>query len=33
MMSENKDIIQENTSKHFLGESFYEKITEHVKLK
>ena len=32
-MSENKDIIQENTSKHLFGEKFDEKITKHVKLK
>ena len=32
-MSENKELIQESTSKCFFGETFDEKITEHVKLK
>ena len=32
-MSENKDIIQENTSKRLFGEKLDEKITKHVKLK
>ena len=33
MMSENKNIILENTSKRLFGEKFVEKITEHVKLR
>ena len=33
IMSENKDLIWENTLKHLFGEKFDEKITEHVKLK
>ena len=33
MMSENKDIIQENTSKRLVGEKIDEMITEHVKRK
>ena len=32
-MSENKDLIWENTLKRLLGEKFDEKITEHVKFK
>ena len=32
-MSENKDIIQENSSKHLFTEKLNDKITEHVKLK
>ena len=33
MMWEDKDIIQENTSKRLFGEKFDEKITEHVSQK
>ena len=33
MMSENKDMTQENTSKRLFGEKCDKKITEHVKLK
>ena len=32
-MSENKDLIWENTLKRLFGEKFDEKITEHVKFK
>ena len=33
MMWEDKDIIQENTSKRLFGEKFDEKITEHNKVR
>ena len=33
MMSENKDVIQENTQQHLFGEKREEQITEYVNLK